>query len=138
VGAGASSESVLVVESDPEERDRIAARMERSGYQVSTCPGPIGPDYTCVGSRQGTCALTRVGAVIVLDMSLESEAVMTGTSAEDLLALYLFGGHRVVVLGSYPGGEVPGQLIRLPRHPDLDVLAAAVRSLQRQPSTMAL
>lgn len=138
MGAGASSESVLVVESDPEERDRIAARMERSGYQVSACPGPSGPDYTCVGSRQGTCALTRVGAVIVLDMSLESEAVMTGTSAEDLLALYLFGGHRVVVLGSYPGGEVPGQLIRLPRHPDLDVLAAAVHSLQRQPSTMAL
>ncbi|MGA9160364.1 MAG: hypothetical protein WB297_05805 [Actinomycetota bacterium] len=129
--------SVLVVEADDEERERIASWLERSGYDVSICPGPTGPDYTCVGSREGTCALASEAAVIVLDMSLDSEAVMTGTAAEELLALYLFGGHRLVVLGSHPGGEVPGQLVRLPRHPELDALTSAIRSFQ-QPSSAVL
>lgn len=133
-GAGA----VLVVEAEPDERERIASSLERSGYDVTTCPGPTGPDYTCVGSREGVCPLTVAQAVIVLDMSLESEAVMTGTAAEELLAFYLFGGHRIVVLGSHPGGEVPGQLIRLPRHPDLAELVAAVRSLQQRPADVPL
>lgn len=122
------------MEADVEERERIASCLERSGYEVSICPGPTGPDYTCIGSREGTCALASEASVIVLDMSLDSEAVMTGTAAEELLALYLFGGHRVVVLGSHPGGEVPGQLIRLHRHPDLDDLTEAIRSFAPRPS----
>ncbi len=130
--------NVLVVEADDEERERIASWLERSGYEVSICPGPTGPDYTCVGSREGTCALASEAAVIVLDMSLDSEAVMTGTAAEELLALYLFGGNRLVVLGSHPGGEVPGQLIRLPRHPELDELTSAIRSFERPPASTTI
>jgi CheY-like chemotaxis protein len=132
------SGTVLVVEADVEERERIASSLEGLGYEVSICPGPTAPDYTCVGSREGACALASEAAVIVLDMSLDSEAVLTGTPAEELLALYLFGGHCVVVLGSHPGGEVPGQLVRLPRHPDLEALASAIRSFARPPSTAAL
>jgi hypothetical protein len=122
--------NVLVVVADGEERERLASGIERSGYDVSICPGPTAPDYTCVGSREGTCALASEAAVIVLDMSLDSEAVMSGTAAEELLALYLFGGNRLVVLGSHPGGEVPGQLVRLRRHPELDELTSAIRSLE--------
>jgi CheY-like chemotaxis protein len=131
-------EAVLLVEADPAERERIGSILERWGYQVSVCPGPTGPDYTCVGSREGGCALTSEGAVIVLDMSLDSEAVVSGTAAEELLALYLFGGHRIVVLGSYPGADVPGQMIRLPRHPEPSVLTAAVRSLERHVTDVGL
>ena len=130
--------NVLVVEADDEERERIASGLEQSGYDVSICPGPTGPDYTCVGSREGTCALASGASVIVLDMSLDSEAVMTGTAAEELLALYLFGGKRLVVLGSHPGGEVPGQLVRLPRHPELDELTSAVRSFEQSSPSAAL
>lgn len=130
--------AVLLVEADPAERERIGSILERCSYEVSVCPGPTGPDYTCVGGREGTCALTVAGATIVLDMSLDSEAVLTGTAAEELLALYLFGGHRIVVLGSHPGADVPGQLIRLHRRPEPSLLTAAVRSLERHVTDVGL
>jgi len=121
--------TVLLVEADEDERERIASWLEDAGYEVATCPGPIGPDYTCVGSRGGICALAVHASVVILDMSLESEAVLSGTSAEELLAMYLFGGHKIVVLGSHPGGEVPGQLVRMRRHPEREALVGAVRGL---------
>ena len=121
--------TVLLVEADEVERDRLASWFEDAGFEVATCPGPTGPDYTCVGSRGGACALAAEAQVVVLDMSLESEAVVRGTAAEELLAMYLFDGHRIVALGSHPGGEVPGQLVRLHRHPEREALIAAVREL---------
>jgi hypothetical protein len=123
------STSVLVVEADPQERRRFGAWLERAGFDVLECPGPTEPDYTCVGSRGGACPLARHADVVVLDMSLDSEAVVIGTAAEELLGLYLFAGHAVVVLGSHPGMEISGHLIRLRRHPDWDELVGAVRSL---------
>ena len=122
-------ETVLLVEADEAERDRLASWFEDAGFEVATCPGPTGPDYTCVGSRSGACALAAEASVVVLDMSLESEAVVRGTAAEELLAMYLFGGHKIVALGSHPGGEVPGQLVRLHRHPERETLLTAVRTL---------
>jgi hypothetical protein len=121
--------TVLLVEADDGEREQIAAWLEDAGYDVATCPGPIGPDYTCVGSRGGMCALVADASVVILDMSLESEAVLAGTPAEELLAMYLFGGHKIVALGSHPGGEVPGQLVRMHRHPEREALIGAVRDL---------
>jgi len=121
--------TVLLVEADESERDRFASWFEDEGFQVTTCPGPSAPDYTCVGAREGACALAAEASVVVLDMSLESEALVRGTAAEELLALYLFAGDKIVALGSHPGGEVPGQLVRLHRHPDRDTLVGAVRRL---------
>ena len=121
--------AVLLVQADEEERERIASWLEEAGFDVAGCPGPTGPDYTCVGSRGGICALAEGAGVVILDMSLESEAVMTGTPAEELLAMYLFGGHKIVALGSHPGGEVPGQLVRMHRHPDRESLLDAVGGL---------
>jgi hypothetical protein len=120
---------VLVVEADPAERGRFGAWLERAGFQVLVCPGPTEPDYTCVGSRAGACPLASEANLVVLDMSLQSEGVVMGTPAEELLGLYLLAGHRVVVLGSHPGDEVPGQLRRLRRHPERGELVAAVREL---------
>lgn len=134
-GVTDSPQTVLIVEADDGERERLSSGLERSGYEVAVCPGPSAPDYTCVGSRGGTCALASEASVIVLDMSLDSESVMMGTAAEELLALYLFAGHRIVALGSHPGGSVPGQLVRLPRHPRDDALVEAVRSFDRGEAT---
>lgn len=128
-GAG----NVLVVEADAAERGRFGAWLEEAGFEVLVCPGPIEPDYTCLGSRGATCPLAAEAGVVVLDMSLESEGVVMGTTAEELLGLYLVSGHRVVVLGSHPGEDLPGQLRRLRRHPPRDVLIEAVRTLVETP-----
>jgi CheY-like chemotaxis protein len=121
--------TVLLVESDREERARFGTWLEGAGYDVLECPGPSGPDYSCVGSRDRACPLAMAADVIVLDMSLESEALMLGTASEDLLGLYLMAGRSVVALGSHPGSGVPGQLTRLRRHPDRDDLVDAVAAL---------
>jgi hypothetical protein len=128
VGTGTPS-AVLVVEADAAERDSYAAALEAAGFPVLTCPGPTEPDYTCVGSRGGTCALVAEAAVVVLDMSLDSEALLTGTPAEELLGLYLTSGRPVVVLGSRAGPTLQGQLVRLRRHVDVEHVVESARSL---------
>ena len=65
----------------------------------------------------------------MLDMNLDSEAVMAGTPAEEILGFYLMSGRRVVALGSRHGDDVPGELIRIRRHPSSDKLVKALRSL---------
>lgn len=127
--AGGDRDTILVVEADPAERERFGSWLEGSGFDIVLCPGPTEPDYTCVGSRDGVCPLVEDADVVVLDMSTESEAVVMGTAAEELLALYLLSGSRVVVLGSHAGDEVEGHLRRLPRHPERRELISAVRSL---------
>jgi len=127
--AGGARQTVLVVEADPGERERFGAWLERSGFDVVICPGPTEPDYTCVGARDGVCPLVDEADVVVLDMSTASEGVVMGTAAEELLALYLLTGSRVVVLGSHPGEDVQGQLIRLHRHPDEQQLLAGIATL---------
>jgi len=125
----AGRDTVLVVEADAPERERFGSWLEGAGFDVLMCPGPTEPDYTCVGARDGACPLVEEAGVVVLDMSTESEAVVMGTASEEILALYLLTGVRVVVLGSHPGEEVEGQLVRLHRHPERACLVEAVRSL---------
>jgi CheY-like chemotaxis protein len=125
------SGTVLLVEADLAEREQFSSWLEASGFTVLACPGPTEPDYTCVGARTGACPLADAADVVVLDMSLDSEALMTGTAAEELLGLYLVSGRPVVVLGSRQGEQVAGQLVRMGRHPSRDELLDAVRSLVR-------
>ncbi|HYZ13662.1 MAG TPA: hypothetical protein VFA08_08675 [Actinomycetota bacterium] len=124
-----SAATVLVVEANPDEREMFGAWLEDAGYRVLASPGPLEPDFTCVGDRTGTCPLATAASVVVLDMSTQSEMVGFGTASEDLLGLYLFADRRVVALGSRPGGEIPDQLLRRQRHPEWEELLDAVRSL---------
>lgn len=128
-GEPRGSGTVLLVVADGRERESFGSGLEAAGYDVLTCPGPTGPDYTCVGAREGVCPLVADADAIVLDMSLDSEAVMAGTSADELLALYLGTDRPVIVLGSRPGEEVPGRLVRMHRHPSPDRLVDAVRAV---------
>jgi hypothetical protein len=121
--------AVLVVEADESERERYGSWLEDSGYRVLPCPGPTEPDYTCIGARAGSCPLLTEADLVVLDMSLDSEAVMVGTPAEELLGLYLMSGRPVVVLGSRPGEEFRGELRRLHRHPSREELVDALDAL---------
>lgn len=129
--------TVLLVEADPDERERMGSLLERAGYGVITCTGPTAPDYTCVGDRTGHCPLAVAASVLVLDMNTNGDALMIGTASEDLLGLYLFEGARVVALGSHRSDEIPRQLLRRRRHPSQEDLLEAVRSLASDGETSA-
>lgn len=118
--------NVLVVESDPVERERLSAALEGDGFEVVLCSGPTEPDYTCVGARLGRCPLATDGCVVVLDMDLDGDAVVQGTSAEELLDFYLAARHPVLTLSSRPGGTEGDGVLRLRRHPETEALLTAV------------
>ena len=133
--------NVLVVEADPVERERLSAALEGGGFRVLECSGPTAPEYTCVGARSGRCPLAADNSVVVLDMDRVGNAGVSGTSAEELLGFYLEGGHRVVTLGSQPMGDYDDHLLQLRRHPETDVLLAAVwwsaTPIERSPTAFA-
>jgi CheY-like chemotaxis protein len=92
--------TVLVVETDADERERLGDVLERGGYDVVLCSGPTGPDYVYIGEREGWCPLIGGSDVVVLDLWLESDTLMTGTPSDELLQLYLSSGKPVITLGS--------------------------------------
>src|SRR6266511_2742711 len=55
---------VLVVDRDPDTRDRIGAWLEDAGLDVLVCPGPTAPEFTCVGSGEGRCPLARAADLV--------------------------------------------------------------------------
>jgi hypothetical protein len=121
--------TALIVESDEQEGERLAACLEDAGFEVTLCPGPSGPDYTCVGARTLECPLAKEASVVVLDMSFDGDDLIEGTPAEELLNVYLLAGHRVIALGLQPHDEIPGRSVRLHRHPEFEELIGAVGAL---------
>jgi CheY-like chemotaxis protein len=103
---------VLLVEAEPATRRRYADWLEDAGYEVSTCPGPSAPDYTCVGGRRGRCPLIEPADAVVLDLDVDSEIEQEGTSAFELLSLYTTSGKPVVAVGTDPRivGVLPERL----------------------------
>jgi hypothetical protein len=126
--------TVLVVEADADERERLGNVLERGGYDVVLCPGPVGPDYVCIGGREGRCPLIDASDVVVLDLWLESDTLMMGTPSDELLRLYLSAGKPVITLGSAePPAPDPRNepIAHLARRPDPDGLLRAVRASAR-------
>lgn len=126
--------TVLVVEADADERDRLGTVLERGGYSVVLCSGPIGPDYVCIGEREGRCPLIDGSDVVVLDLWLESDTLMMGTPSDELLRLYVSTGKPVITLGRVddpPPGVQDEPVAHLARHPDPDGLLRAVRASAR-------
>jgi hypothetical protein len=122
--------TVLLVESDPSERDRLGEALEDAGYQVIACPGPTAPDYTCIGGREGYCPLIERADVTVLNTWLAGDELGVGTSSDELLELYAARGRTVVALGS-GGGRGPfvfGHVIHIKERPKSAEVVAAVRT----------
>jgi CheY-like chemotaxis protein len=120
--------TVLLVESDEAERERLGKVLERAGYQVIACPGPTAPDYTCIGGREGYCPLLERADVVVLDPWLAGDEIGVGTSSDDLLALYVGSGRTVVAIDAARLDPVArGNVIRLDRRPEAQAIVAAVR-----------
>jgi hypothetical protein len=136
--------TVLLVQSDDGERERLGEALEDAGHQVIACPGPTAPDYTCIGGREGYCPLLERADVVVLDPWLAGEELCVGTASNELLELYAGSGRTVVVLGR--GGWldpfVGGHVIHMDGRPEAGQVVAAVRTapdvegfvLRREPS----
>ena len=126
--------TVLVVEADPEERERLGSVLERAGHDVVVCSGPTRPGYVCIGGRAGSCPLVGDSDVVVLDLWLESDTVMMGTPSNELLQLYLSAGVPVITLGQARGVSAPFEdepVARLPRYPEPEELLCSVRASER-------
>jgi hypothetical protein len=125
-----SAGTVLVVESEHEDRERLGRALEDEGYEVLSCPGPMEPDYTCIGGREGYCPLVERAEVVVLDPRLAGDEYGLGTSADVLVELYANRGRTVVLLGTagwldpFTGGHV----VSLGDRPEASEVLAAVRS----------
>ena len=122
--------TVLLVESDHAESERLGQALESAGYEVITCPGPTAPEYACIGGREGYCPLVERTDVVVLDPWLAGDEYGVGTSADALVELYVGRGRTLILLGSvgwldpFTGGNVVG----LGDRPDANDVVAAVRS----------
>jgi CheY-like chemotaxis protein len=126
--------TVLVVEGDADERERLGTVLERGGYDVVLCSGPAGPDYVCIGGREGRCPLIDGSDVVVLDLWLETDTLMMGTPSDELLRLYLSAGKPVITLGRAEplSPDVRDEPVaHLARRPDPEGLLRAVRASAR-------
>jgi len=97
-GPARANTRVLLVEANPVEGALLRSWLEESGFDVTVCTGPPAPTYVCIGDRSGSCPLVEESDVVVLDCRLGGEHVLEGTSAADLLSLYLCAGRPVVAL----------------------------------------
>ena len=126
--------SVLVVNDDPNDRERIGGWLEEAGFDVLACPGPRSPDYVCLGGRDKPCPLAEEAGVVVLDMHLATDEAMIGTPGWDLLLYYLARGIKVVALSGIedPVRPRPDDGVAVLQRPATrDALIEAVRAVTR-------
>lgn len=126
------SPKVLVVSADHPKRDELGERLEARGYEVTICPGPLGPRYVCVGVRCGVCPLVETVDAVVVDGWLSSDEQRRGVPSWHLARTYWDAGLPVVLLVG-PDGLLPGitndRLVAMPRAIDAEDVAAAIGEL---------
>ncbi len=123
---------VLVVEANDRARGWDAAWLDEAGYEVTVCPGPSAPDYSCVGARTGACPLATPADVVVLDMVLAGDVAGDGARAWELLLLYHALGRPVVAVrgAEDPFVPLPGDDVVVVERPvTRERLLAAVRAV---------
>jgi DNA-binding response OmpR family regulator len=124
--------TVLLVECSETVRDRVGGWLEREGFEVLACPGPTEPEYRCVATRGGTCPLAAAADLVVIDLWLESDRALKGTSGRRLLQFYVSKGLPVVALTYRPHeGSIPleASVAEVAWPPDRRDLVETVRSL---------
>jgi hypothetical protein len=90
--------SVLLVESEQSLRADLSRWLTEAGFDVVTCSGPHLARPACSYDSTGPCQLVRSADVVVLDEWLESDTLMTGPPAWELVIAYRAMGKRLVVL----------------------------------------
>lgn len=121
---------VLVVEADGGLRSDIVSWLQEAGLEPVPCPGPLEPDYRCLGQQEGGCPLLNSADAVVLDLRLAGDVLETGTIGEDVLEYYVATGRRVVGM-KRPDDPAPlwagDRLAVCPWPPDRAALLEAVR-----------
>jgi hypothetical protein len=123
---------VLVVESEDWLRDRLMSWVREAGAEAVTCPGPQGPGFDCAGASRYGCPLGESADLIILDLELESDLMVCGVAAWELLHYYRSLDKPVVVLSGAgdPVRPLPSdRMAILRRPPDRDELVEAIRVL---------
>jgi len=124
---------MLVVESDDDQRRLIGRWLDEAGYSdVMFCPGPAAPDYTCLGGRGVACPLANAADVIVIDLQLQSDDMLTGTPGWQLLIFYMELGRPIVVISGQddPVRPRPDGKVRVIKRPaERDELLEAIKSM---------
>jgi len=123
---------VLVVESEKRLRELLIPWVCEAGFEVLTCPGPQGPEFDCAGASRYGCPIAEHADLIVLDLDLESDLLVCGVAAWELLHYYRSLDKPVVVLTGIGDAirPLPGDRIAvLRRPPDRDALVEAIRVL---------
>ena len=70
--------TILLVESERLVRDVAGRWLEDAGHEVLACPGPSGPDSTCLGASGKPCPLERgadLERVRARDLRVQEQAV---------------------------------------------------------------
>ncbi len=123
---------ILVVEAQEADRRLLGEWLEDAGYEdVMFCPGPGAPAYTCVGSHGGPCPLSNAADLVVVDLRLRSDEVMTGTAAWQLLLSYYEQGKRIVAISSDAASvrPTPDEQLRAVHRPlERDLVVGAVNA----------
>lgn len=123
---------ILVVESEEWLCELVIPWVREAGFEVVTCPGPQGPDFDCAGATTYGCPLAEDAGLVVLDLELESDLMVCGVAAWELLHYYRSLDKPVVVLTAAgdPTRPLPEQRIAvLRRPPDRTALVEAIRVL---------
>ena len=127
-----STQTILVVESDNDMRRRMAGWLEDEGYNdVMFCPGPGGPEYTCIGSGGAACPLSNAADVVVINLQLRSDEAMKGTPGWQLMLNYYEQGKKIVALNGHEDAVHPysDEWVRVVSRPvDRAEFVAAVRA----------
>lgn len=125
--------TVLVVATDEVLRERLGESIRAEGLGVLACPGPSAPDYACPGVSGQGCPMVEEADVVVLDLDLDGDLLIEGTTAVELVAYYLSEGRPVVTLAhegiefTHPFAEERLRVLRWP--PRATELRDALRSL---------
>lgn len=124
--------NVLVVESDEAYRELFVAWLSEAGLNVQACPGPQEPEFECAGASRYGCPLADSSDLVVLDLELESDLLLCGVAAWELLHYYRSLGRPVVVLSGTEDALTPvrgDRIAVLRRPPEHKNLVDAVRVL---------
>lgn len=133
--------NVLVVESEDRLREPLVSWVREADFDVVMCPGPQGPDFDCAGASRSGCPLAESADLVVLDLELESDLLMCGVAAWELLHYYRSLDKPVVVVCGIDDAirPLPGDRIAvLRRPPDREAFVEAIKVLllvkERQPT----
>lgn len=123
---------VLLVEGDERRAQQIRAWLTGEGYSVATCSGPVAPLYSCPHESADRCPLAELADVVLLDLSIDTDAVMEGVPGWVLLDEYRAAGKPVIAL-SEPGTLIEGladsSVVVLGRGAGCDEIVRVVGSL---------